>query len=88
MAPPQSVKQMCDEPVTVQIIERIADREQLDPRDLDRPLYDAVDPDALDALFRCDDADVTVEFRYLGYRVVVDGEGEIEITEGASDEGL
>lgn len=49
------------------------------------PLYDAVDPDAPDALFASTSCDAPVpgrvEFVYCGYRVSVDGTGRVEVRE-------
>lgn len=47
------------------------------------PLYETIDPDALDAFLRCSDStDVhperSVEFSYCGYRVTVASTGQIE----------
>lgn len=52
-------------------------------RELD-PLYDAVDPDALDAVFRTAGPDAArtrgrVTFSYFGYEVSVHGEGRISV---------
>lgn len=49
------------------------------------PLYDAVEPDALDALFehagRTDDpGSQTLTFAYVGYQISVSGDGTIEVT--------
>ena len=49
------------------------------------PLYDAVEPDALDALFeharRTDDpGSQTLTFAYAGYQISVSGDGTIEVT--------
>lgn len=58
------------------VVTAIAEREGVDPVDLDERLYDAVDPDALDALF-ADVADsdeppsVQVAFTCCGYDVTV-----------------
>ncbi|WP_290819322.1 HalOD1 output domain-containing protein [Halovivax sp.] len=63
--------------LSLRIVEAVAEREGTDPLELTEPLYDAVDPDALDALFEglADDASLT--FAYHGYRITVDGAGEI-----------
>ena len=49
------------------------------------PLYDTVDPDALDALFASTSCGSPVpgrvEFVYCGYRVSVDGTGRVEVRE-------
>lgn len=56
------------------VVKAVADAEGVGPTDL-RPLYEAVDPDALDSLFHSsDDAQLTagqVEFSYHGYHVHV-----------------
>ncbi|MFC4543785.1 HalOD1 output domain-containing protein [Halosolutus amylolyticus] len=49
------------------------------------PLYDAIDPSALDALFDREDAIGTVRFRYAGYQIVVDHDGRIELADAAPD---
>lgn len=71
-------------PTTTAVIEAIAEHEGVDPLDLDQPLYEVVDPDALDAII--DDggdgggaADLTVRFSYNGCRVQVSGDGSIEV---------
>lgn len=73
----------------VRVVRRVAEREGVDPLDLP-PLYDAADPDALDALFRgrgSDDAGDVVRFDYHGYSIAVDGSGEIEVTTAVPDPG-
>jgi hypothetical protein len=54
------------------------------------PLYSAVDPDALDAMFRTgrDDGSGTVErvsFPYHGHDVTVHGEGHVAVRDGTGD---
>lgn len=67
--------------VSDRVLEAVADARGTDPLELDRPLYDVVDPDALDALFAADDGTDTlrVEFTYGGYRVTVRGDGQIGV---------
>lgn len=65
------------------IVETIAAREGVDPVDLEVPLYDAVDPDALDRLVeRASDgrASLQVEFSYCGYDVSVTSDGAVHVT--------
>lgn len=48
------------------------------------PLYETLDPDALDALFATDDRAGTVEsltFEYCGFRVTVTGARRLTVTE-------
>lgn len=69
----------------VRAVAAVSDRNTAgeDPDDRLDPLYDAVDPDALDALFRRVDDSRTgaVEFAYCGYRVTVDSTGLVTVTE-------
>lgn len=67
------------------VVERIANREGVDPLEL-TPLYEAVDPDALDSLVTPDGGSASglrIEFSYHGYELRVTGEGVIHIEEEA-----
>ena len=61
------------------VLTAIAEREGVDELELREPLYETIDPDALDALFR--DGRGRVTFEYLGYLVTVDQDGEVEVEE-------
>lgn len=62
------------------VVRAVADAEGVDPTELDTPLYEAVDPDALDALYRENENSVTrMQFAYYGYRVTVHGDAELEV---------
>lgn len=66
--------------LTLAIVGEVADLEGADPLDLEPPLHEIVDPDALEALFADSidgtvREDVAVEFHYCGYRVLVDAGG-------------
>ncbi len=64
------------------VIAAVADAEGVDPVDLDRPLYEAVDPEALDSLFRSSgrrELDGHVRFEYYGYEITVYGDGRLEL---------
>jgi len=71
--------------VSLRTIQKIADRERIDPSELKPPLYSVIDPDALDSLFRStahsNTMNGTVEFQYLGYTVCIDSSGDVQITE-------
>lgn len=56
------------------IVQAVAVREGTDPTALD-PLYEAIDPDALDAVV---DSGAVVTFEYEGYEITVD-EGTVTI---------
>lgn len=59
------------ETVSVRVVEEVASAKRVDVAEL-TPLHDVVDPDALNALTERGFAG-TVEFRYAGCRVKVDG---------------
>lgn len=68
------------------IVEAVADAEGVDPLELP-PLYDAVDPDAVDSLFApqlrvgsVPSHDAAVRFEYHGYVVRVAATGRISLT--------
>lgn len=46
-----STSRPATEPLAVAVVEAVAERAGVDATDLDRPLYDVIDPDALEALF-------------------------------------
>lgn len=73
--------QAVTQPLPMAIVERIAARENVDPLELP-PLHDAVDTDALTALFATPErrAD-TVTFSYHGYEVTVEGPEKIQVEE-------
>ena len=59
------------------VVATVADRADADPTDLP-PLYDAIDPDALDAIFR-DGRPGRVSFEYAGYEVTVCGRDQVTV---------
>lgn len=70
------------------VVERVAAREGVDPTDLDVPLFDAIDPDALDSIVRSSDPDRddglgTVRFAYYGYEVTVRADGTVRVAADA-----
>jgi len=70
--------------VSEDIIRTVAAREGTDPVALETPLFDAIDPDALDALFaRASDgapsAVTSLGFEFAGYRIQVDGDGTVSV---------
>jgi len=76
-----------DEPVAKSpseaVVEALADAKGVDPLELE-PLYEVIDPDALDALFDPrgdgDRRAGRVEFRTSGYRVEVTSTGRVHLT--------
>ncbi len=77
-----------DQPLSEAVIEAIAadsDLDALEIADEFGPLYDAIDPSALDSLFQsAEEANQTVgcvTFVYAGYRISVDQTGRVVLTE-------
>lgn len=72
-----------DTPPSTKLIEVVAARKGVAPLDLPERLYDAIDPDALDALLMPSNADgddsLSVEFTYCGYHVSMDQDGHITL---------
>lgn len=64
------------------VVEAVARAEGVDPTALEEPLYEVVDPDALDDLTAVGHGDsptsqVRIYFTYYGYEVEVRGDGEV-----------
>lgn len=60
------------------VVEAVAAAERVDPVNVPVPLYESIDPEALDAVVASAD-DVTIRFSYLGYVVTVDDEGNVSL---------
>lgn len=67
----------CAEPAT-EIIEAVGRAKGVDPLELD-PLYEEVDPGAINDLITRSGETVRVEFEYEGYTVLVRGDGRIQV---------
>lgn len=77
---------MSDLPPSAKVLDEIAEREGVSPVDLEPPLYDVIDPEALDFLFRNHGRETVdsvrqIVFRYAGYDVSVSGDGEVGVEE-------
>lgn len=64
------------------VVATVAEREGVQPAELDSPLYEAIDPDALDALVPGLAENGRVKFGYLGYEVLVTGDGDVVVRDG------
>jgi len=53
------------------VVAAIAAEEETAPLELETPLFDAIDPEALNSLFTGRDTTGEVSFTYYGYRVTV-----------------
>jgi hypothetical protein len=65
-----------EETVSHRVIDTIAAREGVSTSELTYPLFEAINPEALDMLFRDTTGELT--FEYHGYQVRVDHEGNVE----------
>lgn len=67
------------------VVEAVAEAEGVDPVALRTPLYEAIDPDALDAVFEPADEsaplDGRVSFEYYGYTVAVGSDGAVTLAD-------
>ena len=61
--------------LSTEVIRAIAAEEGVDALELSPPLYDVIDPDALDALFH--NTSGRIAFEYRGYTVTVTSEGTV-----------
>lgn len=59
------------------VLQAIADYEGSDPRAVTPPLYESIDPEALDSLFRETSGEVT--FEYKDYTITVGSNGTVEV---------
>ncbi|MFB6188598.1 MAG: HalOD1 output domain-containing protein [Halapricum sp.] len=80
---PQTVSNEVD--VSRIVVETIADAEGVEPTDMEERLYDVIDPDALNSLFRQEETGrtsaATVSFEFHGYEVTVHGDSSVELSE-------
>ena len=69
------------EPLSHAVIVAVAERNGVDPLDLDERLYDCIDPDALDALFTSggQNACGTVQFVMSGCHVEVTADRQLRV---------
>ena len=67
--------------VSQSVVETVAKAEGVSPTELTPPLYEVVDPDALDQLFAAASvgSGPEVAFPYKGYEVTVDGNGVVSV---------
>ncbi|WP_255198014.1 HalOD1 output domain-containing protein [Halorarius litoreus] len=72
------------------VISAVARKKGVTEQSLTLPLHEAIDPDALDALFDTEtsnrDSFPTVKFRYNGYNVVVNAPEDVEVQESTNDQ--
>jgi len=69
-----------DRPPSTVIVDAVSERADTAVTELP-PLYDVVDPDALDALFAGSETFGVVTFEYAGYDVTVRADGVVDVSE-------
>ena len=83
MAPQSPSTQFDGEPLSVTVVREIAADDGIEPTELSPPLFQCIDPAALDALFESTATGGPrtgrVTFRYDGKRVTVDSDGAVTI---------
>jgi hypothetical protein len=72
-------------PPSTAVIEAIAEYQDVDPTDLDHPLFEVIDPDGLDSLIGHNGSnhamyETTVEFNYDDCRVQVSSAGSVAVS--------
>ena len=72
-----------DGSVTNEVVEKVAEAEDVGPLELTPPLYEVIDPDALDKLFAsmptADRMEGQVTFSYNGYEVTVWSDSSVSV---------
>lgn len=65
--------------LTDRVLAALAEARDESPLEFETPLYEAIDPEALNAVFRSGVHGGRVEFTYLGFRVIASADGTIEL---------
>ncbi|MBZ6493431.1 HalOD1 output domain-containing protein [Natrinema longum] len=75
-------------PTSLRVVQGVAAHEGVDPMNLEPPLHEVIDTDALDALYRKADASsVRIEFTYRENHVRIDESGHVDVTDATTDCG-
>lgn len=83
---PETTLDVAHDSLSLRIIDALADATDTDPLELD-PLYDVVDPEALDRFLEADPTgEATVQFSYHGHSVAVRSDGAVAVDETIYDE--
>ncbi|MFC6764370.1 HalOD1 output domain-containing protein [Natrinema soli] len=68
--------------LSLKIVDKVAEREGVQPEELNPPIHNAINTDALDSLYDARDSErnpSTIEFVYKGYTVTVDSTGDVDL---------
>lgn len=66
------------EPISQRVVLAVANRADVQVTELP-PLYDFLDPDALNAVVRSNAADLELSFSFAGYRVTVESDSTVQV---------
>ena len=77
---------LTDNRLSSRLVTTLADAKGVDPTELSPPLYDVIDPEALDSLFRPTQngngrSYGEITFRHGDFEVTVDSEGSVDVEE-------
>lgn len=73
-------------PPSQRVVEAVAAEQETSAIGFEPPLYEVIDPEALDSLVRAGTEDLRIQFRYQDVSVVVTGSGRVDIS-SVSTEG-
>lgn len=65
------------------VFQEVAEQMEVPPEALNSPLYDVIDPEALDTIFRADTGHIS--FEYHGYLVTVSHSGKVTVEPPEAD---
>jgi len=68
--------------ISLKIVDKVAEREGVQPEELNPPIHYAINTDVLDSLYEASDSGRSpsrVEFVYNGYTVTVDSTGDVAL---------
>jgi hypothetical protein len=63
---------------SAKVIHKVARKKEIDPEEL-KPLYTAINPDALNTIFESEEHTGTVVFSYMDYDIIVASNGKVTI---------
>lgn len=69
-----------EEGISSKIIDAVAKEEGKSPSEISQPLFEVVDPAALDALLQHGGMSGRVRFAYMGHRVTVHSDGDVDLS--------
>lgn len=70
---------MSDRPPSTAVVEAVADEEGVEPALLSPPLYEVIDPEALNSLVDGAGEEFRLQFGYAGHLVRIDADGTVRV---------